>query len=233
MDAETKRPRSENRTVATSMDRWIDESDVLSIFPTLVWKIQWTSDFYERINSRIRESLNGMNPRLAELSAGEAWQSDQQLHKLEEYGEFVACVLSSARTVLKFLKVGYEAVEVTGCWANVSAKEASHGIHTHPNNFLSGVYYVQTWPGADTVNFHDPRSQTNVLRPPVTELTAQNVDQVVVRVRDGTLLMFPSYLPHSVCPSESDELRISVSFNVMFSLFTESLSGPMWGAQRT
>ncbi len=219
--------------MTTSTDQWIDESDVLSIFPTFVWKIQWTSDLYERINSSIRTSLDGMNPRLAELSAGEEWQSDQQLHKLEEYGEFVSCVLSSARTVLKFLKIGYEAVEMTGCWANVSAKEASHRVHTHPNNFLSGVYYVQTWPGADTVNFHDPRSQTSILRPPVTELTAQNADQVVVRVRNGTLLIFPSYLPHSVSPSESNELRISVSFNVMFSLFAENLSAPMWGAQET
>ena len=219
--------------MATSMDRWIEESDVLSIFPTFVWKIQWTSDLYEGINSRIRKSLDGINPRLAELSAGEEWQSDQQLHKLEEYGEFVSCVLSSARTVLKFLKIGYEAVEMTGCWANVSAKETSHRVHTHPNNFLSGVYYVQTWPGADTVNFHDPRSQTSVLRPPVTKLTAQNADQVVVRVRNGTLLIFPAYLPHSVSPSESNELRISVSFNLMFSLFAENLSGPMWGAQET
>ena len=174
-----------------------------------------------------------MNPRLRELAPGEAWQSDQQLHKLEEYGEFVSRVLSSARTILKFVKIDYEAVEVTGCWANVSAKGASHAIHTHPNNFLSGVYYVQTWPGADTVNCHDPRSQTSVLRPPVTELTSQNTDQVVVKVKNGTLLMFPSYLPHSVSPSESEELRISVSFNVMFSRFTENLSGPMWGARET
>ena len=139
-------------------------------------------------------------------------------------------MLSSARTILKFVKVDYEAVEVTGCWANVSAKGASHAIHTPPNNFLSGVYYVQTWPGADTVNCHDPRSQASVLRPAVTELTSQNTDQVVVKVRNGTLLMFPSYLPHSVSPSETNELRISVSFNIMFSLFTENLSGPMWAA---
>ncbi len=46
---------------------------------------------------------------------------------------------------------------------------------------------------ADTVNFHDPRSQTGIIRPPVTELTAENTDQVVVKVSDGTLLMFPSW----------------------------------------
>lgn len=55
------------------------------------------------------------------------------------------------------------------------------------------MYYVRTSPGADTINYHDPRSQAGVIRPPVTELTGDNTDQVVVRVEDGTLLVFPSY----------------------------------------
>jgi hypothetical protein len=52
-------------------------------------------------------------------------------------------------------------------------------VHQHPNNFLSGVYYVRTHPGADTINFHDPRNQSGIIRPPVVELTAENIDQVV------------------------------------------------------
>ena len=74
----------------------------------------------------------------------------------------------------------------------------------------------------------DPRSQASVIRPPVTELTAENTDQVVVPVRNGTLLMFPAYLPHSVDETASDEERISVSFNLMFSAFTENLANPLW-----
>jgi ectoine hydroxylase-related dioxygenase (phytanoyl-CoA dioxygenase family) len=47
-------------------------------------------------------------------------------------------------------------------------------------------------------------------------------------VRDGTLLLFPSYLAHSVDANTSEEERISVSFNVMFSSFAERLSKPLW-----
>ena len=110
----------------------------------------------------------------------------------------------------------------------MSTKGAGHKIHSHPNNFLSGVYYVQTQPGADTINFHDPRIQTGIIRPPIMELTAGNTDQVVVKVKNGTLLVFPSYLQHSVDPSTSDGQRISVSFNIMFSSFAENLSRPLW-----
>jgi len=67
-----------------------------------------------------------------------------------------------------------------------------------------------------------------VIRPPVVELTAENTDQVVVKVTNGTLLMFPSYLEHSVDANVNAEERISVSFNVMFSSFAEQLSKPLW-----
>ncbi len=130
--------------------------------------------------------------------------------------------------MLQFLKIRTAAIEITGCWANLYAPGASHRAHSHPNNYLSAVYYVRTWPGADTINFHDPRRQTGVIRPPVVELTAENTDQVVIKVREGTLLMFPSYLEHSVDANTSDAERVSVSFNVMFSSFAERLSKPLW-----
>lgn len=60
------------------------------------------------------------------------------------------------------------------------------------------------------------------------ELTAENADQVVVRVTNGTLLMFPSYLEHSVDVNTSAEERISVSFNIMFSSFVQKMSKPLW-----
>ena len=94
--------------------------------------------------------------------------------------------------------------------------------------FLSGVYYVQTCAGGDTINFHDPRIQTGIIRPPVTELTAEIPDQIVIKVSNGTLLIFPAYLQHSVDPNRSGEERISISFNMMFSSFTENLSKPLW-----
>ena len=51
----------------------------------------------------------------------------------------------------------------------------------------------------------------------------------MVRVQEGTLLVFPSWLHHSVNPNASDGLRISVSFNLMFQGFSEAVSPPMWG----
>ena len=162
---------------------------------------------------------------------GETWQSGHALHGREELRELCGYVGRAAASVLQFLKTADAAMEITGCWANLYAPGAAHRMHSHPNNYLSAVYYLHTWPGADTINFHDPRSQTGVIRPPVTELTAANTDQVVVRVRNGTLIIFPSYLLHSVDANTSGETRISVSFNLMYPAFPAALSKPLWGEE--
>ena len=205
-----------NRTSRLCSDAavaWIEASDVITMFPTLVWKMQLERERHEAIDSAIIATLVTMRENLPKLAPGEGWQSAQNLHEHEALRDLVACIEKASQSVLRFLKIGCDAFEITGCWANVLARGAAHKAHGHPNNFLSGVYYLRTPPGSDTINFHDPRVQAGIIRPPVTELTAANTDQVAVSVKSGTLLIFPSYLQHSVDRNESDQERISVSFN--------------------
>jgi uncharacterized protein (TIGR02466 family) len=209
-------------------DPWMEASDVIPMFPSLVWKIQLRPPLRDTVEAKILPALASARRDLPALEPGQGWQSDQALHQREELRDLVSCVVKATQSVLRFLRIGYDAFEITGCWATILGKHATHRRHSHPNNFLSGVYYVRTYTGADTINFHDPRSQAAVIRPPVTELTTENTDQVVVRVRNGTLLLFPSYLEHSVDANMSEEERISISFNIMFSSFTEKLGKPLW-----
>ncbi len=147
---------------------------------------------------------------------------------LERFREVVDCINEAAESVLEYLKIGREGFIIAGCWANVSAPGAGHRVHNHPNNYLSGVYYVRTHQGANTINFLDPRPQTAIIRPPITELTAENTEQIVVSVKDGMLLMFPAWLQHSVDPNRSDRARISIGFNIMFPAYAEVMAAPLW-----
>ena len=208
-----------------------DASHALRLFPTLVWKADLNREVAQRVNADILDRLADLRRTLPELQPGQAWQSGQDLHRFDEFRELVSCIDEAGTNVLDHLKIGYDAFEITACWANVNAPGAAHRIHCHPNNFLSGVYYPKTHEGADTINFHDPRNQTEIIRPPVTELTAENTDQVVVTVIDGMLLVFPACLPHSVDANLDVGERISISFNIMFSSFTENMSGPLWDAR--
>lgn len=206
------------------------ESTVHSLFPTLVWEARLAREAYAPLNDAILRRLAALRRGAPDPPAGSGWQSSVTLHRCEELAPLLAAIDRLAKGVLEFLRIGEcEALRITGCWANMNPPGAAHRMHAHPNNFLSGVYYVQVPQGAATINFHDPRPQAAVMRLPVTELGAHNTDQVVVRVVEGTLLVFPAWLAHSVDANASGETRVSVSFNLMFPRFAETLAQPLWG----
>jgi len=204
--------------------------EVLRLFPAFVWKAQLRPELHAPLDAAILRELDELMRVSGGPAPGTTWQSGHGLHRREPFRGLARTIDDAVRTVLAFLKVGADAFEITGCWASVAARGGTIRMHSHPNNFLSGVYYVQVQPGADTINFHEPRPQAAVIRPPVTELTAYNTDQVVVQVARGTLLVFPAWLPHSVDPNASDAPRVSISFNVIFGDFA-ALAKPLWGEE--
>jgi uncharacterized protein (TIGR02466 family) len=217
--------------VAAETGFWLETPKVLRLFPTFVRKCRLRPEVHRRVNATILTRVHEMRRGLQALGRGEAWQSGHGLHRLEDFGALVSCIDAAVAAVLAHLRVGNRDVSITGCWANINAPDAAHRTHAHPNNFLSGVYYVQVQDGADSINFHDPRAQTAIIRPAVTELTAYNTDQVVLTVNTGTLIVFPAWLPHSVDTNQSELPRISIGFNVMFAGFAKTVGQPLWGEQ--
>lgn len=205
-----------------------ETAQVLRLFPSFVWKARLPAEVFAAVNPPAIDQIQVLRRSLPALRPGQSWQSGHGLHEMEGFGGLIACIRAAATEVLALLEITHEGCEITGCWANVYARGAAHGMHSHPNNYLSGVYYVQVSEGANTINFHDPRMQTAILRPPVRQLTAENTDQVVVRVEEGTLLVFPAWLQHSVDANRGTRERISMSFNLMFSSYTDSMSRPLW-----
>ena len=60
-----------------------------------------------------------------------------------------------------------------------------------------------------------------------------NAREATIEVVPGRLVMFPSWLTHSVPLNRGDQERISISFNVMFSDYLRLMSKPKWhGIQR-
>ena len=154
------------------------DARAMRLFPTVVWRAEIRPDACRRINEAIVAKLAALRRGTAAPAAGRGWQSGHDLHELHEFRELTEIIDVTVKDVLDYLRIGEVAFEMSGCWANMNAPGAAHGLHSHPNNFLSGVYYVRVPNGGDTINFHDPRSQTGILRPPVVELTADNTDQV-------------------------------------------------------
>ena len=206
----------------------VETTEIVPLFPTLVWKFQLARETFEPINETIRTKLEQVARATPGLPANGKLQTDQRLHTLAEFQTLNTVIYTAASRVLDYLKVVHGALEITGCWANLSPTGDGHKPHTHPNNYLSGVYYVQTQKGANRISFDDPRPQTNIISPRTIESTDENAGQIHIDVSEGMMLLFPSWLQHQVPPNASDRMRISIAFNVMFSLFAEQMSRPKW-----
>lgn len=217
----------ERRVARTAMT--VPAPEIVRLFPTFVWRQRLDPACYEPLDRELLAYVDTLIRDGGGTRTGAAWQSGHQQHRKPELAALVAHIERATRDVLMFLKVADAPFQITGCWINVLEPGGAHAMHSHPNNFLSGVYYLRAQAGADAINFHDPRPQAAVIRPPVIELTTYNTDQVVLPVCEGTLLMFPAWLPHSVSVNTSELTRVSVSFNVMFADYEATMSSPLWG----
>ena len=100
-------------------------------------------------------------------------------------------------------------------WANINPKDGMNQPHIHPNSLFSGVYYVKSNPNAGRLKIYDPRPGIQMVmpirkdgKPPKHLWRDANLDPIT-----GRIIIFPAWLWHSVEPNQSNDLRISVSFN--------------------
>jgi hypothetical protein len=66
------------------------------------------------------------------------------------------------------------------------------------------------------------------MTPGAHTVTEENCRDVTFPIKQGRIFVFPSWLLHSVGSTRGDGERISVSFNAMFSSFTEEFAAPKW-----
>jgi uncharacterized protein (TIGR02466 family) len=121
--------------------------DVLRMFPSCVWKVDLKPDAHQILDEYIVTALELIRRNEPALAPGHGWQSDQALHKLDEFHDMASCIKDTVDSVLDQLKVSYRAFDITALWANISMPGAEHRMHCHPNNFLSGVYFIATHGG--------------------------------------------------------------------------------------
>ena len=102
-------------------------------------------------------------------------------------------------------------------WANINPPGGYNRQHLHPNSHFSGVYYIKAPKNSGQIVFNEPRSAAHMVMPRRKEGTPPSHLWREVRVDplEGRIVIFPAWLWHCVDPNESNEIRISVSFNFL------------------
>ncbi len=104
-------------------------------------------------------------------------------------------------------------VRISESWINVYDRGHAQEAHQHANNVISGIYYIQAPPGCSNLMFYSPVADT-MIDPPTREPNRLNSMAVFVPVKVGRLVLFRSYLRHSVPPNNATGHRVSLAFNV-------------------
>jgi len=162
---------------------------------------------------------------------GSAWTGDihgvEQIHNDARFAWIVAQVEEQAQIYLNAIGVDLSKIDlyIQRSWPVLSRKNQPVGDHCHHNANLSAVYYIAV-PKDDgergsTVFYNDAKMNeiTPGLSTPSTNAYAgrnyYNSDAVNYEPVEGRLLLFPSKHRHSVKAHHSDELRVTLSFDLV------------------
>ena len=192
-------------------------SELNLVFSTPIW----TSlvDDYQNINTKMLEfihSLQEKNPVGTKHSNVFGWHSENFDLEEETIKFFISSIKSKIKKAIDDMcwDSDKSQTKITNMWAIINKKGASNARHTHPNSYLSAVYYIKAPKHCGDILFFDPRSAKVNRKPPTTKSNELNSEEVNITPQDGMLVFFPSYLHHGVDENKSDKERIIISFNI-------------------
>ena len=180
--------------------------NISQLWPTYMYMETLTDIDNEKISEWILNYKENTETRKLTNQGG--WQetiSDYQDEPI--FKNFIEAILKILKVTR--LKTEGKKVSITS-WANVNEKGNWNFIHNHTGTDLSGVYYVKVPENSGEIVFFDPRK----IDTKHSFFQEEQPQAFGIQPEEGNLILFPSYLEHMVTPSESDETRISIAFNV-------------------
>ena len=127
-----------------------------------------------------------------------------------------AVELADANTIDLQARPGERRGWLLEAWANVSEAESGNAAHHHGGCYWSAVYYVRVGKGeGGELALQDPRMPLLDMHAPFLRFREAGGEQALqIRPSSGMLILFPSWLVHSVARWRGSQPRISVALNL-------------------
>lgn len=143
-----------------------------------------------------------------------SWHSSNSHSILTDdlFGELNEFICKSLQETIN--EMGYDKIRLflRENWCIISPKGAYNNPHMHSQSFMSGSYYVSN-PSSPIV-FHDPRPVKDFMEPQGMSVSnIYNSTKAIFQPKEGDLLLFPSWLTHSVPENQTKQDRVIISFN--------------------
>ena len=144
------------------------------------------------------------------------WHSKTDMNKKEEYNPLTKELFNMQDEIYQKEHLSLKPV-LGNMWANINYPGNFNRPHLHPNSLFSGVYFIKTPQKSGNFMIYEPRPGVQYTMPNRKEvkLPPELWREVQYEPVAGRCIMFPSWLWHEVKPNQSNDIRISVSFNFL------------------
>ena len=187
------------------------------LFPTPVWTLHL--DNYKTINEQMYAFIKNeqtKDQRGINKSNIKGWHSNDFDLKQSEIKNFIDFISPSIQKVMIDMNWDREKqlVKISNMWAIVNTGGSTNLRHQHGNSTISGAYYVRAPKDCGDIVFYDPRPAPVYSYPKAISSNFLNAQVNGITPKEGALVLFPSYIDHSVNENLSNKERIVISFNI-------------------
>ena len=187
------------------------------LFPTPVWTIQLEN--YKLIND---EMYNFVKENQTKDQIGinksniKGWHSKDFNLQENVPKNFIKNISPSIQKVIKDMnwETKKQTVKISNMWAIINTGGSTNSRHQHGNSTISGAYYVRAPKNCGDIVFYDPRPAPVFYYPTAVNSNFLNAQVNGITPKEGALILFPSYVDHSVNENLSNKERMVISFNI-------------------
>ena len=196
-----------------------DNCELLSIFPTPVVKFRVPDELMNFVPS-LKEKLteNPKNNSSHTMSLSSYVLDAAKFRSLKDW-----LTIRTTEFMRLVLTIDSDAV-LTQSWVNKNAPDQYTHQHPHQNSIVSGVLYMDVPDGNSLIVFHKPDDGGHghfVLLPKYYDSEGRDCTyssrSYKLPISAGELVLFPSWLIHSVPVNKTSNDRWSLAFNSMTS----------------
>lgn len=146
------------------------------------------------------------------------WQSNDVNLKNPTINKFIyACMPHIQDYVSNFNFARNYDIDIINLWFNSNQYKDYNQMHNHAGCDLSACYYVQVPKNSGNFILENPNAgftNQSLYRCRVSQYNEYNSGSYKIETRENKLIIFPSYVYHSVEPNMTKEERISIAFNM-------------------
>jgi len=103
--------------------------------------------------------------------------------------------------------------KMTTSWFTKSDFGQESNYHNHNNCMFSGVLYLKTNENSGGISFFNNENFRFLLE--ASQYDALNAREFIIKPKTGSIIFFPSEMPHRILQNESNEERVSLAFNFL------------------